>query len=278
MEFSSTLIQTPLFPSLLASCVVFLGWLLLIWRAGTVHALLDRIWRLLYGNADAEDSVVIANLQESRDVERFNYAHRLKLETLTSIHKLEKWRKKHDVGMSRIRRVRMWINTNIDEIVSLPPKRYVAATMLLGLAGAILAFCVGMIAASPYALLQMRTSGVWFKTDAVVAKGAFGGWAFDAEKCASDRSGIEDLTGFKTKEVAFICDALRTGDLKASVIDNVRSQKWFGLSVSLVIAYWAFRALLAANSAASARLLRRQLYPGFADNDKKQTNAQSTLG
>ncbi|MCF2135223.1 hypothetical protein IHE27_03375 [Mycetohabitans endofungorum] len=102
MESLSTFVQSPA----LSPLSIIFGGLIMVglfwWRAGSIHIVLDRLWRLVAGKADVHDPVLKALLLESRDIEKFKYTYRLKVETMAAIHRLDKWRRTHEISMSRL--------------------------------------------------------------------------------------------------------------------------------------------------------------------------------
>lgn len=280
VESLSTLIQSPPFSKL----AITLGGLIAIalfwwWRTGSLYAPLDRLWHLVAGKADVHDSVVKALLQESRDIEKFNYTYRLKVETVAAIHKLDKWRRTHEIGMSQLQKIRFWIDVNSPELVRQPSRYHIWVCWLLAFLISLSMFTISQFAASHDAYLRMRESTVWFKTDAVIVKAPLDGWSFDAEKCATDKTGITQLTGFNASETDALCKALKGDALKQLVKQSVKSQRWLGIAGTLITAAMVTIILLSASSAAAAlRLIKRLHSSAAADGDtgKQAAPVEST--
>ncbi|MCG1017232.1 MULTISPECIES: DUF6216 family protein [Burkholderiaceae] len=273
MESLSTFVQSPA----LSPLSIIFGGLIMVglfwWRAGSIHIVLDRLWRLVAGKADVHDPVLKALLLESRDIEKFKYTYRLKVETMAAIHRLDKWRRTHEISMSRLQKMRFWIDTTSHEMVRQPPRHYV----LIHLAWACLALFpisgISQLVGSGDAYLQTRTSKVLFKTDAVTVKAPLGGWSFDSAKCVADKAGLAQLTGFNASEIDAICNALKDDSLKALVKQTLKEQAWVAIAVVLVAVVVALSNILAARAAKEALRLRKQLYPSSKGDGKEEGQA-----
>ena len=180
---------------------------------------------------------------------------------MATIHKLDKWRRTHELGMSKLQTIRPWINVNSNELLRRPPKYYAPLHMLLALLAFLLMLGAIQLAASRNAYFQMRASSVWFKTDAVTVKAPFGGWSFNAARCVADKTAIAQLTGFNTSETDAVCTALKGDGLKQLVKHAVVFQRWAGI-VGVIVAFAvAMNKFLAASSAVEALQLHTRLYP-----------------
>ena len=259
MESLSTFIQSPLFSKFFAVLGVLISIATFWWRAGSVHALLERLWRLVAGKAEAHDVVVKTALQESRDIERFNFTYRMKLASIASIHKLDKWRRGHDLGMAQLQQVRRWIDMDSTEVLRQPPKHYVAVHFLAALLALLSTFPAGWIAASHDAYLQMRASKVSFKTNGTTVKAPFEGWSFDAGRCAQDEAGIVRITGFSWSETEAICNGFKSDELNQLVKKTLNTQLKAGVFFLLIAFTVGVNRSLAASAAEKAITLRKRL-------------------
>lgn len=268
MESLSTFVQSPLF----SRFSVVLGGLITIglfwWRAGSIHTVLDRFWRLVAGKTDVHDPVLKSLLLESRDIEKFQYTYRLKAETMADVRRFAAWMKAHGVGMPRLQKMRRWIDLTSAEVVCQPPRHYVLSHFVFGCLIMLSILGIGQLVTSHDAYLQMRTSKVWFKTDAVTVKAPLEDWSFDVGKCEADRSGLAQLTGFNASETDVICNALKDDSLKDLVKRTVEWQAWTGIVGSLIAIVVGLINILAAGAAQEAVVLRKRLYPaGVGGNE-----------
>lgn len=273
MESLSSFIQSPLFSKFFAVIGAALSIAIFWWRAGSVHALLERLWRLVAGRTEAHDVVVKTILQESRDVERFNFTYRMKLGSIAAIHKLDKWRRAHDIGMSQLQQVRRWIDTDSTEMLRQPPRRYVAVHLVVALFALLSTVPTGWLATSHDAYLQMRASKVWFKTDGTTVKAPFENWSFDAGQCLLDRAGMIRMTQFNQSEADAVCNAFKDGELKQLTHKTLATQLRVGIFFLLAALTVGVSRFLAAGSAQKAITLRRRLSKAIAG----EISAESTV-
>lgn len=259
MESLSTFIQSPLFSPLFICFIVLVAIVLFWWRAGSIHAVLDRFWRVVAGKADVNDPVLKSLLLESRDIEKFQFIYRLKIETIADIHKISTWRSKHGIGMFQLQKIRRWVDIKSTEIVCEPPKHYAISHFIFGCLAMLLIIAISQLDASHDAYLRMRTSNVWFKTDATNVKALFGEWSFNLKRCESNKAELLELTGFNASEIDVVCNAYKDDHLKHFVKETVELQVWAGCVFILFTVIFAFVNVLAAASAQEALRLRKKL-------------------
>lgn len=283
MESLSSFVQSPPFSRASIALVGLLTLAFFWWRAGSIHSVLDRLWRLIAGKADVHDPVLKALLQESRDIEKFQFIYRLKVETMDEMRNLIAWMATHRVGMSKLQTMRKWIDATSEEMIQQPPKHYVSSHLGLASLAMIVIVVLGPLAGSRDAYLQMRTSKVWFKTDAVTVKAPFEGWTFRHDQCASNRSELAQITGFSQSETEAICDALKDDGLKPLVKQTLKFQAWTGIAGIAIALIFAFTNLGAAISAQAANRLRKKLYTAesktqnmFTDHHAAPAPAENT--
>ncbi|MBS1208474.1 MAG: hypothetical protein H6R19_872 [Proteobacteria bacterium] len=262
MQSLTTVVQSPLFSWVATAfgglCVVGLFW----WRAGSFFCLLDRFWRLVTGRTELHDPILNALLRESLDLEKFQLIYGVKAENISDLHKFSEWKKEKQVGMRSIHKARRWIDVASSEIVLKPPKYFIRGR--LGIVFLATLFIVGaeQLTSSKNALLRMRETAVWFKTDAKTVKAPFEGWSFDQVQCTTSRVDVMKLTGFNASEAEAICEAIEQDGLKNLVIKTVKQQAWTGIffaSAALLIALINFYSALGAQEAVSLR--KRLNYP-----------------
>lgn len=266
MESLSTFVQSPLFSqfSVAIGGLITLGFFW--WRAGSIHSVLDRIWRLIAGKANVHDPILKSLLQESHDIEKFQFIYRLKVETMAEMRNLASWMKVHGVGMARLQKMHQWIDVTSTEVVRPPPKHYVLSHLVFACLATLAIIGLVQLATSHDAYLQMRTSKVWFKTNGVTVKAPLEGWSFDRARCAANRDTVAQLAGFSASETDVICNALKDDGLKPLVKQTIEFQGWTGIIGVVLALVLAFVNLGAAGAAQAAQRLRKQLYPPDASN------------
>jgi Family of unknown function (DUF6216) len=259
MDSLSTFIQSAVFSRVVAvASLVFVGFFWL--RAGSIQSVLERLWLLIAGGAEVHDPALKSFFQDNRDLERFRFVYRLKVERLDEVRKLVAWMEQHRVGMSRLQKMRHWVNANSDEIVMPPPKHYSRCRIAVAMAAIVAMVGVVQLASSPEAYFQMRGSKAWFKTDAVSVKAPMSNWSFDASDCSMDRSKIKQITGFLDKETNAVCNALQNGELKPLATRTIKLQQWAGVIGGLISFTVAILCMLAAFAAHEAAMLRKRIY------------------
>lgn len=260
MDTLSALVQSPVFSGLSAASLLVAGIVFYWWRAGSVHIVLDRLWRLIGGGHDVHDPVLRSMLLESRDVEKFRFSYRLNVETMAEIHHLATWLQTHRVGIKKLQKLRRWVDVGSPEVIREPHKR--TSLFLYAAFGISILACliITKVAGSDNAYLRMRESEVWFKTDAMTVEAIFGGWSFDSKKCQARGPDLEILTGFTTTESDVVCNALRDGSLRKFVSETRKKQKYIGLTCMLAFVWLAAIASRAAAAAQEAARLRNRLY------------------
>lgn len=265
MESLSTFVQSPLFSRLSVGLGGLIALGIFWWRAGSIHSVLDRAWRLIAGKADVHDPVLKSLLQESRDIEKFQFIYRLKVETMGEMRALASWMAEHRVGMARLQKMRHWIDVGTTEMIRQPPKRYMLCHFLLACLAMVGIICIAPLAASHEAYLQMRTSKVWFKTDTVAVKSPTERWSFDRTQCIANRATVAQLTGFNARETDAVCNALMNDGLKPLVKQTIEFQAWAGIVGVLLALVLAFFSIGAASAAQAAATLRKRLYSSEAN-------------
>lgn len=259
MESISLLVQSPLFLQLSGPIVVITLVGLFWWRAGSIHSVFDRLWRLVAGKAEVQDPVLKAFMQKNRDVEQFRFTYGLKVETQADLHRLLAWVEGNAFDIARLQKVRRWIDTRSEDVVAAPPKSYFITKIFVILACAVGIFAASTALSSHSAWLQMRKSGVWFWTDGTSVHDLFDRWSFDAAVCEKDASSITRLTGFLDSEAASSCSALSDGSLARIVTQTVEKQRMIGAVVDGIAIVLLIGSIFGISAAAEARRMRRVL-------------------
>ena len=234
----------------------------LFWlRAGSIHAPLDRFWRLVFGKAEVHDPVIKALLQESRDIERYNCSFRPKARSIGDIHKIDNWRKSHGLGMSDLRKVSRWIDVDLPELLRQPTKKYIPVCVIVAILAYLAMLGIAPLGVSRYAYFQARDSNVWFKTDTLAVKAPLEGWSFDAANCTGDKAAISKISGLNHSEVDLLCTGLSANEFKQEVNQALTSQKMVGGGGMLIAFVIVLISVLFVRSAGEALRLRKRLSP-----------------
>lgn len=258
MDSFSSFVQSPLFSRLtvasLSVGLVAFFW----WRAGSIHSILERLWFLIAGKTEVHNTDLKAIFQENRDLERFRFLYRLKVETMHDVRKLVLWMSENGIGMFRLQKMSAWIDVRTPEILVQPPRRFVPIRLTIACASFLTMVCVGQLAASQFAYFQMRESKIWFKTDATTISAPLGGWTFTAAEC-SNSSRLSQITGFLESETEVICKGLQEKSIDSLVKQTVKFQSWVGLGFMLITLITAILNILTAVAAQEAARLWKRL-------------------
>lgn len=230
------------------------------WRAGSIHSILDRIWRLIAGKAEVQNATLKSFLQANRDLEKFRFIYGLKVETIVDLNKLIKWMEKHSLSISALQKVRRWVDPRSPEILMKPPQSYIKAKIFtVGVVSVIFLGC-NYLGTSRSTIFQMKQSKVWFKTDATTIDAPLGGWSFNSSSCEGNIEGVMRETGFLTHEAAEICRAMKGDSLKALVRQDLKTQRAIGvLGMTLALVTMLY-SIFTAVAAQEATRLRKKLY------------------
>lgn len=266
MDQLSNLVESPILK--LSVPLGLLGGIALIlfvwWRAGSIHVVLERIWKLIAGKTEVHDAAAKSMLQDFYDLERVRYALRLRIDSITELHKLKKWQKDHSVGPYTLMRVRPWLDLSLPNPLRKPPAiRFWVAILWILLPAGIL-FAANQLTQSHFALLKTHGSKNWFLSDASVTKSVLADWSFTVSDCTADQTNITSEAGFQPDETAAICNAMRNDSLKPIVQQAIGFQKWLGVIISLVAVSMIIAAATAIRAADAATRLCRRLESGNA--------------
>ena len=248
-------VQSPLFSKIATPVCALIMILLFWWRAGSIHSVFDRIWRLTAGKTDAEDPTLKAFFQRNRELEKFRFVYRLNAQSIDQIKRLDRWLQENSVDISRLQSIRRWVDLGKDDLLSKPPTGYIWAKGITFLSAMLLFWGISILNPSHNAYLQMRESGIWFRTDFREFQAPLGAWKFSAEDCKDSQDDILMKTEFNKHEVSVICDGIADGSLKKFVTESLKTQTWLAAIFAAILMLTGISNVLALKSAADAREL-----------------------
>ncbi|MDF2864677.1 MAG: hypothetical protein K0S02_4949 [Achromobacter mucicolens] len=263
LQLFTPLVQTSWIAPILSTGLFLLLCLWIRARAGSAHFLLDRLWRIAAGRREVQDSVLKDIQQESRDLEIFRFFYRVPLQSLADLHKLDRWAKAHNVGMSKLKTLWRWVDVRNSAIVLRPHSMSIPALIFLVVVLWILSMIAGSLLASPYGYFHMKESKVWFKTDAnTVRSMTLWGedWVFAAKECAAESPDLLEKTGFRKSELLDLCRALDSGSMKDQVHSLVKQQRWLASIFLLSFIVGLAVAIRAALGTVEAEKLWKELH------------------
>lgn len=246
-------------------------------RAGSIYALLERLWRLTAGKSEVLDKELNEFIKDVRDLEKFQFMFGLKVESKKELHKLLVWMKKYEIAASTAQAAKKWIDVKTLEIVSAPPKKYINLRVAgMGL-GAVLMMGFMQISVSQFALLQMKTSETWFLADNKAIKGFSKDWVIEKNGCQGNVDQMASTSGFTKNEVTSICDAWKDNSLNKVVSETVKAQKIFGDAMIVgMMLYIIFLAFQMRGAEAAFRIIKaiENTTKPIAENNDEQTGTR----
>lgn len=274
----SSLVQSPL---LQPAAFVLLGIILLAvfwWRAGSIRSVLDRVWHLMAGRSDVNDPVLKELLINSRDLERFRFTYRLKVDSLADVHKLHAWSAQHQIDLANLTALRDWVDPKHLELIKAPPKSlFVIETLVVVVlaAGTIL---FGALLLPSGALLQTKESGVYFRAQEATVEHPFRWWRYGADSCRPNLDSVMRETGFTRDEAVLICDALKEGKLDSLIVDNQSTQRWLFALVALVSTPLILSGIWKVNAAQAALAMRSKTVDAVASSQRRDEDSAANPG
>lgn len=240
---------------------VLVGWL--CWRTRSTHPVLVRVWRLLMGGAAMADREIGA-LVEARDrLLKFRFLFVTRVRTLAQARRLGRWSVAHDEDLADVNACGPLFDheqCRIAEDKLPPPGLQLVRTVLVACAiFALMLLAAGF--ATDRALLQFRTSKVWFLLGPDSARAMSDGTRVTAANCAAGTPAA--LGPFRADELQSLCEAFAKPGTAELVRDTVTQQRFvFGpLALAALCGLGALFASLRAGEAARAmqrRLARRR--------------------
>lgn len=259
MDMFVSLVQLPIATTIVTGVLVAV----LLWvRASSIHSVLDRLWRLLGGDADIHDEELKAFMNERRDVERFRFLCRIKLKSYIEIHALIGAVKTHSLDFDQLTRARYWLRFGPGVTVKIPSGRQqlgmwvFVVTMYL-----LLLFSVKLIVTPYTVLMTTREPSISFLISSDLSKVrsiAFGD-PVDLRQCDIDKAALGGQLHWGKQEVETICNARKDLDLKSNVEQGVLLQRWLGALFALVFCFSIFVTLPYLVSVKDARQIKSQL-------------------
>lgn len=259
MEAFNALVQSPLLQPLVAllggGALVMFFW----WRAGSIRSVLDRVWHLLAGSTDANDPTLKEMLVNSRDLDRFRFTYRIKVDSLDDIRKLHVWSRQHRLDIATLSRAREWVDVTQSDLIKEPPIAYIR--WRLWLAGILLVVVGGFVALllPSGALLYMKTSGTYFRLQESSFQHPLWFWSFASLDCKTSVDAVVSTTGFTRDETELICGMLLDRNTKSLIDENEATQRWAFVGAMVLLFLWLSPFLWQIEGARAALDLRRRV-------------------
>lgn len=255
MDTFSSIFSSPLFsklagPAATVCCVLFA--LFIFWRrADSLHAVWEKAWRLVAGNAEVQEPRLRAFMQEARDLEKFRLVYGLRIMNMADMHRFMAWARRHRLDVVTLQKARRWVDITKPSIISRPPKYHFTWNVVVCVLSALSVQLGAFFADSP-ALLKMKATGVWFTADGTSVAGPFGGNKLDLTQCPTVSDKLQKTFGFSAAEAKVLCDARASGSLQEFTKETIGWQKKVAAFVVLASAAWLLVAILRIRSAETA--------------------------
>lgn len=232
VSFSSTPLYTLTLSILSGLGLAGIVW----WRAGSLHCLLDRIWRLAAGKRTASDQTVDEFVEMNRQLEYFRFVYRLNARTPRDMHKVIDLCKEKDIGITSLQLARWWVDLSSDSILRYPSKvrgwTVTGALLfpLILLAHTLVTSWIGI----DQGVLQFKESKTWFKTDGQHISRVFSrGPSLDFTTCQQGE--LTTQVNWLTKnEITLLCQGAKNGDLKKSADAAIKDQRELAFVIFLM--------------------------------------------
>lgn len=269
MDAFNALVQIPL----VQPFVALLGGAALLaffwWRTGSIRSVLDRVWHLLAGRTDVNDPTLKQVLVNSRDLERFRFTYRIKVDSLDDVHKLHAWSQQHRLDIAALSRAREWVDVTQPGLINEPPKFYVKRRLWLAFSLLVLVYVLGALLLSSGALLHMKASGTYFRMQASSLQHPLWLWSVASSDCKANVAAVARTTGFTRDEADLICGMLLDGKANSLIDENQAAQRWMFACALVLLALWSSPFLWQIGGAQAAIDLRRRMRRGDREAEEK---------
>lgn len=259
MDAFNGLLQSPWLQPVMTALafVALLAWFW--WRTGSIRSVLDRVWHLLAGSTDVNDPILKEVLVNSRDLERFRFTYRIKVDSLDDVHKLHAWSQQYRVDIATLSKAREWVDVTRSDLIQQPPKRYVPWRVGLAVSLVVLVYLLGALLLSSGALLHMKASGTYFRMQESSLQHPLWLWTVSSSDCKIDVDAVVRETGFTKEETDLICGMLLDGKAKSLIAENAAAQRWMFAGAFVLLTLWSAPFLWQIGGAQAAMDLRRRV-------------------
>lgn len=259
MDSLISIAQSPLVATLAGPILALLSLLFFWWRVGSIHSVLERLWRFAAGKAEVQDPVLRKFIQENRDLENFRFLYGIKVEHAADIRRLKSWLDRNKIGIARLQKARKWVDIRSKDIIVEPTKQSGVGEIVC----LTLWYTIFFLAAQAFgindAFLQFRQSGTWFRTDGNTIRDLLDSTKVELRLCATDQQKIARQMDFSQAEVSAICLDYSNQSLEKLIKEGRRAQRILTGGVSAVALWLAILSIFRLKAMGEARKLCKQL-------------------
>lgn len=256
MDSLISVVQSPLLATIVGPILILLFFW---WRVGSIHSVLERLWRLSAGKAEVQDPVLRKFIQENRDLENFRFIYGIKVERPADIRRLKSWLDRYNIGIARLQKAGKWVDVRSKDIVIEPTKQ----SGIAQIGFLVFWYTIFFLSAQAFeindAFLQFRQSGTWFRTDGHSISNLFDRAKVELELCATDQEKIAQRMNFTRQEVLAICKDHASTSLRKLIGEGLRFQRILAGTASALAFLLAILSILRMRAMAEARSLCKQL-------------------
>lgn len=230
----------------IAYAIIFVVFLLYVYtRAGSMHFLRDRIWRLMGGKSD----FLIPDLQklklEARELEHFRFEFGIPANTIRNIELFEKWISDNEIYLKDAAAAKEYIdwadydNLNIKRKNLTLSRKIFASFGFFFLASATSFF----LAATPnYLMASFDDSPFFYISTKETKLSIFGGVAVDSTTCKEEATlaTISQENGFPLHRLKIICNAYDDEDQLKTLKKRINEQKMAAITLAIFCALAMF--------------------------------------
>ncbi|SFN47828.1 DUF6216 family protein [Variovorax sp. OV329] len=254
---------------LLIALVPLVAFGLVWWRTGSLYLPLNRLWQLIYGGQDVQDSEIKALIAQQNDRMRFRLAFRIPVASMAQLRKLQAWAGAHRLEMHEIGECGPFFLVG-DLKVKLPSAWRVVPQVALVLVLFLPLPILPWLLVQDQVLVNLRESGRSFLLDESTARPVFPlGPQLSKAACAA-RNGLQDDRGFSPVERDILCkvfigDGTDDGRTKAAteltnfIQDALTSQRWSLAALGAILAMSVTAIWLWLRAFSAAKDLQRRL-------------------
>ena len=149
------------FIGLLVGTLIFV---LIAWRAWSLHPFLLQLWRLLLGRLTVHDPDVNRLIQQRDDLVKFRFVFGIRARTLLQAQRIREWSTKHNEDLADIRACARYFDIEECELAKTPALPSVRTRSITALCAALLLppllLAIACFAVDR-ALVQLKISGVY---------------------------------------------------------------------------------------------------------------------
>lgn len=247
--------------------VLIAGFVVVIWRTVSLHALLRRLWLLVHGSDEISDPKIRAYVDEQTNLMSFRMFSGVHAASLEEAHQLIAWAQFHRVDLRQIAACGHYFDTGLRQVCKqdLPSRTHLStqiAVFVVSLVGS-LAFAWLMLI--PQVPFTFKTSERTFLAAESSAQTLWPPFFFNRNPlkksdCDQPLEANAARTSFTESEVKTLCELLPADEWPAHLASKLKELRW-SLFVCLLFSLVLLgRAVLVFNKVVSAKdLLARGL-------------------